>query len=84
MVKSDWGLITNWSSLTNLIIAAGATVSCHVPHRNFVETWPLNMAVIFQADPTTLICNHNLKPADLKAAARSATLFPKVFKLPTE
>ena len=42
------------------------------------------MTIIGHANPTTLICNHNLKPADLKAAARSATLFPKVFKLPTE
>ena len=31
-----------------------------------------------------ILCNHNMKPADLKAAARSAELFPKVFKLPTE
>ena len=42
------------------------------------------MSIIFHADPTTIICNHNIKPADLKAGARSAELFPKVFKLPTE
>ena len=81
---ADLGIITNWTSLTNVVIAPGASMSCHVPHRNFVETLPLNMTIIFQADPTTILCNHNLKPTDLKAAARSAELFPKVFKLPTE
>ena len=50
---------------------------------NVAEIFPLNVTIIGHANPTTLICNHNLKPADLKAAARSATLFPKVFKLPT-
>ena len=49
-----------------------------------VEIFPLNVTIIGHANPTTLICNHNIKPADLKAAARSAELFPKVFKPPTE
>ena len=84
MVTSDWGLVTNWASLTRFIAAQDMAVLCHLPHRNFVKTWPLNMAIIFHADPTTILCNHNMKPADLKAAARSAELFPKVFKLPTE
>ena len=56
----------------------------YVGHRDLVEIFPLNVTVIFHADPTTILCNHNLKPADLKAAARSAELFPKVFKLPTK
>ena len=59
-------------------------MSCHILHRDLVETLPLNLTIIFHADPTTIICNHNIKPADLKAGARSAELFPKVFKLPTE
>ena len=84
MMIADLGILTNWTSLTKFIIAPGAAVSCHLPHRSIVETWPLNLTIIFHADPTTILCNHNLKPADLKAAARSAELFPKVFKLPTE
>ena len=59
-------------------------MSCHVLHRDLIETSPLNATIIFHADPTTILCNHNLKPTDLKAAARSAELFPKVFKLPTK
>ena len=52
-------------------------MSCHVLHRDTIKTAPFNVTIIFHADPTTILCN-------LKAAARSATLFPKVFKLPTE
>ena len=72
------------STITKFIVAPGATVSCHVGHRDLVEIFPLNVTVIFHADPTTILCNHKMKPADLKAAARSAKLFPKVFKLPSE
>ena len=84
MAKCDIGLVNNLTSLTKFVVAPGATVSCHVLHRDHVETLPLNLTIIFHADPTTILCNHNMKPADLKAAARSAELFPKVFKLPTE
>ena len=84
MAKCDIGFVNNITSLTKFIVAPNTTVSCHVGHRDLVEIFPLNVAVIFHANPTTLICNHNMKPADLKAAARSAELFPKVFKLPTE
>ena len=84
MALCDLGGVTNWASLTKFIVAQDTAVLCHVPHRSFVETWPLNVTIIFHADPTTILCNHNMKPADLKAAARSAKLFPKVFKLPTE
>ena len=84
MAKCDIGFVNNITSLTKFIVAPNTTVSCHVLHRDLVEIFPLNVTVIFHADPTTILCNHNMKPADLKAAARSAKLFPKVFKLPTE
>ena len=84
MAKCDIGFVNNITSLTKFIVAPNTTVSCHVGHRDLVEIFPLNVTIIGHANPTTLICNHNLKPADLKAAARSAELFPKVFKLPTE
>ena len=84
MAKCDIGFVNNITSLTKFIVTPNTTVSCHVGHRDLVETSPLNATIIFHANPTTLICNHNMKPADLKAAARSAELFPKVFKLPTE
>ena len=84
MALCDGGGVTNWTSLTKFIVAPNTTVLCHVICRDFVETSPLNATIIFHADPTTILCNHNMKPADLKAAARSAELFPKVFKLPTE
>ena len=84
MAKCDIGFVNNITSLTKFIVTPNTTVSCHVGHRDLVEIFPLNVTIIGHANPTTLICNHNLKPADLKAAARSATLFPKVFKLPTE
>ena len=84
MAKCDIRFVNNLTSLTKFVVAPGATVSCHVLHRDLIETSPLNATIIFHADPTTILCNHNVKPADLKAAARSAELFPKVFKLPTE
>jgi hypothetical protein len=84
MAKCDIGSVNNLTSLTKFIVVPNTTVSCHVLHRDFVETLPLNLTIIFHADPTTILCNHNVKPADLKAAARSAKLFPKVFKLSTE
>ena len=84
MAKCDIGSVNNLTSLTKFIVAPNTTVSCHVLHRDHVEIVPLNATIIFHADPTTILCNHNLKPADLKAAARSAELFLKVFKLPTE
>ena len=84
MAKCDIGFVNNLTSLTTFIITPNTSVSCHVGHRDLVETSPLNATIIFHADPTTIICNHNIKPADLKAGARSAKLFPKVFKLPTE
>ena len=84
MALCDVGGVTNWTSLTKFIVAPDTTVLCHVPYRDHVATNPINVATIFRADPTTILCNHNLKPTDLKAAARSAELFPKVFKLPTE
>ena len=86
-VTSDWGLVTNWASLTKFIVAPGATVSCHMPGgsgNKGLFQWPQNLATIFQADPTTILCAHNVNPSKVKAAARSAKLFPKVFKLPTE
>ena len=69
MAKCDIGFVNNLTSLTKFIVAPGATVSCHVLHRDLVETLPLNLTIIFHADPTTIVCNHNIKPADLKAAA---------------
>ena len=84
MALCDVGGVTNWASLTKFIVAPGATVSCHVPYRSYIENIPANVTIIFQTDPTTILCNHNLKLANLKAAARSAKLFPKVFKLPAE
>ena len=84
MAKCDIGSVNNLTSLTKFIVAPNTTVSCHVYHCDHVETSPLNATIIFHADPTTILCNHNMKPADLKAGARSATLYPKVFKLPTE
>ena len=84
MAKCDIGFVNNITSLTKFIVTPNTTVSCHVGHRDLVEIFPLNVTIIGHANPTTLICNHNMKPADLKAAARSAKLFPKVFKLPTE
>ena len=84
MAKCDIGFVNNITSLTKFIVAPNTTVSCHVLHRDHVEIVPLNVTIIFHADPTTILCNHNLKPTDLKAAARSAELFPKIFKLPTE
>ena len=84
MAKCDIGFVNNLTSLTKFIVAPNTTVSCHVYHSDHVETSPLNATIIFHADPATIVCNHNMKPADLKAAARSAKLFPKVFKLPTE
>ena len=84
MAKCDIGFVNNLTSLTKFVVAPGATVSCHVLHRDPIETAPFNVTIIFHADPTTILCNHNMKPADLKAAARSTELFPKVFKLPTE
>ena len=84
MAKCDIGFINNLTSLTKFIVAPNTSASCHVGHRDLVETSPLNATIIFHADPATIVCNHNMKPADLKAAARSAELFPKVFKLPTE
>ena len=84
MAKCDIGFVNNITSLTKFIVTPNTTVSCHVGHRDLVEIFPLNVTIIGHANPTTLICNHNIKPADLKAAARSAKLFPKVFKLPTE
>ena len=81
---ADFGIITNWTSLTKFIVAPDTTVLCHVPHRNFVEAWPLNMAIIFQADLTTIACLHNVKPSKVEARSRSAKLFQKVFKLPAE
>ena len=84
MAKCDIGFVNNLTSLTKFIVAPNTTVSCHVYHSDHVETSPLNATIIFHADPTTILCNHNLKPTDLKAAARSAELFPKIFKLPTE
>ena len=84
MFMADIGTISNWTSLTKFIVAPNTTVLCHVPHRSFVETWPLNMAIIFQADPTTIACLHNVKPSKVKARAVSAKLFQKVFKLPAD
>ena len=79
MVTSDFGLITNWTSLTKFIVAPGATVSCHSPCGN--PQLPLNVAVIFRADPTTIVCAHNIKSSKVKARAQSAGLFKKTFKL---
>ena len=87
MATSDVGFITNWTSLTKFIVTPGATVSCHVPECSGNEglfQWPLNAAIIFQADPTTIVCAHNLKASKVKNRAQSAKLFPKVFKLPAE
>ena len=87
MVKCDFGLITNWTSLTKFIVAPGAKVSCHLPDVAGDEgsyQWPLNMAIVFQADPTTILCTHNIRPSKVKARVRSAKLFQDIFKLPTE
>lgn len=81
---ADLGIITNWTSLTKFIVAPGAAVSYHVPHRDFVATCPINLAIIFQVDPTTIACLHNVKPMKVKARAPSTQVFRKVFKLPTE
>ena len=87
-MRGDFGVITNWASQTKFITAPCATVSCHVPHQDLFEFSPiLNLlqftyVVVFRADPTTIACLHNVLPADLKARARSANLFKKVFKLP--
>ena len=84
-VTSDWGLVTNWASLTKFIVAPGTTVSCHMPGGSGNEgvfQWPLNAAIIFQADPTTILCGHNIKPSKIKNRAQSAKLFKQAFKLP--
>ena len=81
-ILADFGIISNWTSLTKFIVAPDTTVLCHVPHRDFVATCPTNLAVIFQAGPCTIACLHNVKPSRVKARARSAKLFQKVFKLP--
>ena len=80
----DVGGVTNWASITKLIIAPGATVLCHVPYRDFVENIPVDTVIIFKADPTAILCNHNIKPWKVTARVRSAKLFPKVFNLPAD
>ena len=87
MALFDVGGVTNWTSLTKFIVPPGATVSCHLPGvfaytSNRRLQSPFNGAIIFQANPTTIVCGHNIKPLKVKAQARSAKLFPKVFKLP--
>ena len=84
MATSDVGFITNWTSLTKFIVTPGATVSCHVPYRDYVENILIDSVIIFQAGPTTILCNHNVNSSKVKARAQSAKLFRKVFKLPTE
>ena len=84
MVLFDVGGVTNWASLTKFIVAPGATVSCHVPYRDYVENIPIDSVIIFQANPTTIVCGHNIKPSKVTARARSAKLFPEVFKLPAD
>ena len=84
MATYDVGWITNWSSLTKFIAVPGSTVLCHVPHQKFVETTFTNQTIIFKADPTTIVCNHNIQPSDIKAGVRSAELSKQVFKLPVE
>ena len=84
MARNDFGSITNWCSLTKFIAVSGSTVLCHVPHRKFVETSLTNHTIVFKADPTTIVCNHNIPPSDVKAGLRSAELSKKVFKLPVE
>ena len=80
MARCDVGWITNWSSLTKFIAVPGSTVLCHVPHRKFVETSLTNSTIVFKADPTTVVCNHNIPPSDVKAGARSAELSKQAFK----
>ena len=84
MALCDVGGVTNWASITKFIVAPEVTVSCHVPYRNFIDNIPVNMTIIFQADPTTILCNHNIKPSIVKARARSAKLVTKTFKLPAD
>ena len=89
LFMADFGFITNWTSLTKFIVPPGATVSCHLPGgpgytSNGLFQLPVNGAVIFQANPTTIVCAHNVKALKVKARAWSAKLFPKVFKLPAD
>ena len=56
----------------------------HVPYRDYVENIPIDSVIIFQANPTTIVCGHNIKPSKVTARARSAKLFPEVFKLPAD
>ena len=83
MLLADFGIITNWASLTKFIIAPDTTVLCHVPHQYCVLV-SINFAVIFHTNPTTIACLHNVKPSKVKARAVSAKLFQKVFKLPAD
>jgi len=85
MVTSDWGLVTNWASLTKFIVTPGTTVSCHMPGGSGNEgvfQWPLNIAIVFQADPVTILCAHNVNPSKVKNRAQSTKLFKQAFKLP--
>ena len=82
MARYDVGWITNWCSLTKFIAVPGSTVLCHVPHRKFVEATLTILTIIFKANPTTVVCNHNIPPSDVKAGARCAELSKQAFKLP--
>ena len=57
MAKSDFVVITNWSTLAHFVTPPGTNFVVHAPSTSFVKGILLDMAVIFKADTRALWFN---------------------------
>ena len=47
---ADLCMVTNWSTLTEMVVPPGAHVVAHAPCSRFIASIPVDLAIIFHAD----------------------------------